>query len=127
MSGTHIWNVSVTGDVSSIIRPESAFYPGPFNIGETEEVAHLLIQNVGSIYGLCNCKLVEYPGEANENTLEIWDMPLEPDGIQWYYISLLIPSKPGELWPIGIKTWGESETEPPWGTLGKTVTNALIY
>jgi len=101
------------GDViGDIIESGSTYYTGPFAPGEFQIVANVLIKNIGTMGGILNYNLYQYPGTPQESIVV-------PN--QYYFnagqqlnvgFNATIPNIPGQIWPLGIKVWGEGETEP---------------
>lgn len=115
MSDTHIWNVQIAGQVVGGISPSSEFLVGPFNPGETVLVTNLVATNEGSMAGMVYIALYAYPG-ANEQMIYSDSATIEPGQTHAFPISVTTPAISGQ-WPLGIKVWGTSESEPSF-TLG---------
>jgi len=118
MSDTHQWNVTVAGDViGDIIESGSTFYTGPFNPGEFQRVANVLIKNIGTMGGNLHYNLYQYPGTPQESIV-VTNQGYFNAGQQLSVdFNATIPNLPGQTWPLGIKVWSDTETEPSW-TLG---------
>jgi len=114
---------SPVGTIAEIDYFWSYFNIGPFELGENAYVAFLSVQNVGDETGVIYAKLYQYPGTPNEK--EIWtktsEAPISPENYTISTIFILIEQNlPSFPLSLGVKTWGEDETEPQWGTYGKT-------
>ena len=115
MSDVHIWNVGVAGDViGDIIESDSTFYTGPFDPGqENANVMLLYYMNTGSMDGTIHCKWCEYPNTPNESCIDV-ETTLPPGTSHTWNLFRDVPNTPGEIWPMGVKVWGETESEPNW-------------
>ena len=126
MSDVHTWNVEIVGEVIGYIHTDSQFYVGPFNPGELAIVMRLIVGNSGSQDGTVNWKLYEYPGENDENLINSGNIFVT--GGQTSDVGNVPASVPIgiTLWPLGIKVWGETETEPAWGGAGTLLLNPIM-
>ena len=129
MSDTHVWDVEITAvqDVIGVISQNTVFYTGPYEPLSQQMLVQLYIQNTGQLGGYINWKIVEYPNDSPENTL--WqDNTYANAGATVLAINFAwqIPDLPGQQWPLGVKVWGETESEPPWGTAGQTYIHPLL-
>ena len=127
MSDVHTWNVEIVGEVIGYIHIDSQFYGGPFNPGELAIVMLLIVGNSGSQDGTVYWKLYEYPGEVNENLINSGDIFVTQGGIG--FVGDVVATVPVgiTLWPLGVKVWGETETEPTaWGTMGALLLNPIM-
>lgn len=117
MSDTHTWDVSITGgDVIATIQT-GTWYKGPFTPGELVTLATITIRNDGNTTGDLTGQPFFYPGETNEQPLtKSTKLDIVP-GETWRYnpaATIPIDAPPGGILPVGVKVWGETETEPTW-------------
>jgi len=117
-AGCYWWNNSCHNEpgVGAIgdILPSSEFYSGPFHPGSYVKIAMCDFGNIGDIKGNITCRLYEYPGQPNEQVLCEDVVLMYPGAYKRWHIRETIPNLPGQAWPLGIKVWGETESEPSW-------------
>ena len=121
MSDTHQWDVqiNVAGEVIGAIHFSTEYYTGPFDPGSNVIVVDLRLENVGTEDGNIYFRLFEYPNTNDELMLEEDNMFCEHSAAFCNYgpIMILIPTGITS-YPLGIKVWGEDESEPSWGAMG---------
>jgi len=116
MSDTHQWSIQILGIdvIGDIIEANSTFYTGPFIPGALETIATIQIKNIGEKQGVIQYALYSFPGQANETRLDRGAEVLGIGGTTFIEFNQTIPDIPNEIWPLGIKVWGETESEPGW-------------
>lgn len=126
MSDVHTWDVEIVGEVIGFIDTYSQFYGGPFDPGELAIVMQLVVGNSGSQDGTVNWKLYEYPGENDENLINSGNIFVTKG--QTSDVGNVVATVPIgiTMWPLGIKVWGETETEPSWGAMGTLLLNPAM-
>jgi len=129
MSDTHQWNITIPGAVIAIIdMVQSSFNPGPFPANTQQQIAEVYVENVGDMVGWLYLKCYQYPegmGGPEQLVYEGQTMAA-PLQIGIFDVTITIPNLPGEIVPYGVKAWGETEPEPPWG-LALQTGQAVIY
>jgi len=124
MSDVRQWDIEVGVVIGKIYFTDSTFYEGPFDPGTNQLVMDLRAYNDGTRAGYVDAALYEYPGDTTkEKLLEKvqWYLEPKPEGLTGKWdcyqdIPIDITS-----WPLGIKVWGESETEPIWLAVGALI------
>ena len=76
--------------------------------------------NIGNASGLVYIKVCENPGAGNESVLFSDSYSLDPSLGHIFNVYATAPSAPG-TWLLGVKVWGESESEPSWGSPGTMI------
>lgn len=105
--------------IGEIDFSQSMFYGGPFNPGQAAQtIAMVRANNIGTTQGNIHIKAYEYPGTINERQIFYNGAFLQSGGGTNFQVWLDIPNRPGEIWPVGVKVWGESEPEPSWASAG---------
>lgn len=129
MSDTHQWDVYIeeTGPdvILEINYNASVFKTGPFVPGEqSADLGVVNINNIGTDIGEGYWKVVRFPGETNEYIMYQGTWTNIPPGTNVDAAQLWgqIPDPyPDPTMPVGVKVWGEGETEPTWSTLGTMI------
>lgn len=120
MSDTHIWNVNIGGaeTIGEIIESESTFNTGPYDPGAQPIIAVIKVKNIGNQTGNIYSQAFINPGTPDEQPAENWVNYLAPGETGDAYLGMVIPVDipPGSILPVGVKTWGATETEPSWIT-----------
>jgi len=118
MSETHQWNVEIeqVGTITGQIHSSTIYYSGPFPVGTTQVVVDLSVENTGDTEGDIYWQLYEYPGDTQLENLLNEGVILCGIGTGCHVgpLQAVIPVGSGP-YPVGVKVWGESETEPSWG------------
>ena len=124
-----IYKIEVTTEYGKgvIVEGQSNYERGPIITGEPISPAcYLWIKNVGIGKGSIYVKFYEYPGMYCEKVLnshEWTDMNADDyDGINFHATA---PNQAGS-YSLGVKVWGNAESEPSWGTPEKTYTWDVI-
>jgi hypothetical protein len=102
--------------MTTAIVESGTYYTGPYTPGQIVEVASLLVKNNGTATGkLYTCSFFN-PNTVDEirhSTSESND--IAPNGIWENHPVATIPNnQPTGNLTVGIKVWGEDETEPNW-------------
>lgn len=120
MSNTHQWAVQISaGQVIGNIHPSSLFFTGPFAPGSTETVMYLAVENTGDTDGNIFWRLYEYPGDAMEQLIDYGVISCAV-GAAPCIVGNINATMPSGIttYPLGVKVWGEDESEPSWGQMG---------
>lgn len=116
MSDTYQWVAEIAEEQNVIATIQSGtWYIGPFSPGEIVLLAKVIVRNDGTTTGKLNGQSFFYPGQPNEqsNTKSgVFDIP--PGGTWEYAPVAHIPGDASGILPVGVKVWGETETEPAW-------------
>ena len=119
MSDTHQWEVEISGQVIGVIHFSTEYYTGPFDPGSNAIVVDLKVKNTGDKDGNIYWKLFEYPNSPQEQLLDSDQIFCAYSSAYCNYGSIMILIPTGlTIYPLGIKVWGEDETEPSWGQMG---------
>ena len=108
------------------ISPQSTYYTGPFNPGAEEYIMSVLYGNRDDAgEGIIHYNLYEHPNTPSENLLQANQRTMYPGQTETWYQLWTIPNISGP-WPLGIKVWGDGETEPTWA-LGARTGQAVMW
>lgn len=120
MSDTHQWEVIISaGQVIGVIHFSTEYYTGPFDPGSNAIVVDLKVENTGDEDGFIYWKLFEFPNSSQEQLLDNDQIFCASGSAYCNYGPIMITIPTGlTSYPLGIKVWGEDETEPAWGAMG---------
>ena len=115
-------SVASQDTIGEINFTASIFYTGPFHNEEKgRKIAIVKIKNIGTHTGVTHIKLFEYLDSPDENPIFSKNVLLNPDEEYISSVWIDISDGPEEgLWPLGLKVWGETESEPTWEQINNT-------
>jgi hypothetical protein len=82
-------------------------------------------KNYNAEPGYINFRLVDHPNTTSENTLYLDFLDIGAFETKTIGFNANSPSIPGQ-WPLGLKVWGDGESEPTWGSLGTAMLDLNI-
>ena len=125
MAETDIFDIVVTQPstvIGELDIPNSSI-PTTATAGEAVDIS-IVIDNTGTSEGAIYFELVENPGKSNESSIYTDVQQVASGGSITEKTSITFPS--AGTYELGAKVWGETETEPAWGTAGKTIMGRIF-
>jgi len=126
MAETKIFDIVVTEPtvVTAEIDDANTSIPSTGVVGHTIPITIAAV-NTGNSTGDIYVKFVASPKTSSEYVINIWTLSNIEPGVSVAVDASMTPSKAGTF-EFGVKVWGETESEPAWGTAGKTMIGRLL-
>ena len=127
MAEAKIFDIVVTQPavVTAEIDDTHTVIPSTATVGEEINMT-LAAVNTGNTAGDLRIKLVISPNTSEEATINTWvAYNIQPGSYGAIPVSGIVINQPGTV-EFGVKVWGETESEPSWGTAGKTIIGKIL-